>query len=190
MADCYSDSDVEFLASICLANTRRLQPLEVAAEVIPANGQDETIAAPALTESQTTELMLRMLDDPAPAAAPENLPLSSSSSVQERTILPSPGKYTPAWMLDEQGASSLAAAPAESEPVLSDTQRLQQMLEEEDANLAEFRPAPKAPPKDLAMPKGVIWCKMLSAAAAAAPEAILLDRLHDQITRPALYIYI
>ena len=212
--DVYSDSDVEFLASICIARTRELERRSRVNSAPEDSAKFQAQPTSTWTDSQATECMLKLLDDPirVSEAAPES---ERSCSSRHVLILPIPGRgYTPSWMLGDGSASSSApsgrlgknsasSSDGTSSLALSgmlddgadaaaDTQLLQQLLQEEDARLfasSTQKASPKAPLKvplkEHEMPKGVIWSKMLSASAALAPGPILLDSLHDQIARPA-----
>ena len=155
---------------------------------------DQGANAEQLSESQSTRLLLNMLDEMSPKRAEENTALESKAS-SSKTVFHLTGNYVPAWMRDH-GAEPIAEVVPEQAPVLTDTQLLEKLLEEgeEEANgSAAARRIPQGPPPNNISSKksnegtpqrGVIWNQMLARRTSAkASEQGLLDILHDKIAR-------
>ena len=185
----YSDSDVELLASICHANARKRKAeqlqLQTEKPQLPDNNHDGETALEAqavpMTESQSTEWMLKMMDEmdepkaPAPATASSEFKLYSYVS----------GVNPPEWMTAGRELPAPEAASSKSEQaeeVLTETQQLMQLLQDEDE--APARPPAATAPSNGAAQKGVIWSHMLTKrTTVTSSEQQLRDILHDLISK-------
>lgn len=137
-----------------------------------------------MSEAQSTQLLLNMLDEMSPIAGNA---ASESKAPPLKTVFRLSGNYVPSWMQDHD-AEPAPEAPSEEVAVLTDTQLLEKLLEENESGAASSVPEP--PNNNINHrdnpPRGVVLSYMVSRkSVASASQQALLDILHDRIVRPA-----